>query len=331
VPLVTLHLTERCNSRCVTCDYWRHGRDDLSAASVARLLPSLQRLDTRAVLISGGEPLIHPQWQEIAQLLRDAGLDLWLLTSGLSLVKYAARVAALFQSVTVSLDGTDREMYAAIRGLDAFDNVCNGIRALADAGGNASVRVTLQRTNYESLPRFIELAHEIGAQQISFLAVDVGNAHAFGRADDFRADVGLSAADLARFERVLSDVERRYADDFRSGFIAESPAKLRRLLSYFSALCGQGDLPPVRCNVAEFSAVIGVHGQVSPCFFIPGPPGATVGDDLDAALNSDAMASLRRAIRERRRAECSACVCSLWREPDDVTDFTLAHARRLNG
>ena len=44
LPLVTLYLTERCNSRCVTCDYWRHGRIDLDLESVRRLLPSLMQL-----------------------------------------------------------------------------------------------------------------------------------------------------------------------------------------------------------------------------------------------------------------------------------------------
>src|SRR5690606_8760317 len=103
VPLITLHLTERCNSRCVSCDYWRHGREDLTLESVSRLLPSLHELGTRAVLISGGEPLLHAQWMQIAQLLREQGLQLWLLTSGLSLAKHAARAAELFQSITVSL------------------------------------------------------------------------------------------------------------------------------------------------------------------------------------------------------------------------------------
>ena len=42
LPLVTLYLTERCNSRCVTCDYWRHGRTDMTLNSVQRLLPSLK-------------------------------------------------------------------------------------------------------------------------------------------------------------------------------------------------------------------------------------------------------------------------------------------------
>src|SRR5579863_4333151 len=70
LPLVTLYLTERCNSRCVTCDYWRHGRLDTTLESVARWLPSLAQLQTRVVLISGGEPLLNPQWAQIAQLLK---------------------------------------------------------------------------------------------------------------------------------------------------------------------------------------------------------------------------------------------------------------------
>jgi MoaA/NifB/PqqE/SkfB family radical SAM enzyme len=89
VPLVTLYLSERCNSRCVTCDYWRHGAKDMTLASVRRLLPALAELRTRAVLVSGGEPLLNPEWREIAELLKSRDLTLWLLTSGLSLAKHA--------------------------------------------------------------------------------------------------------------------------------------------------------------------------------------------------------------------------------------------------
>src|ERR1700748_183213 len=87
LPLVTLYLTDRCNSRCVTCDYWRHGRDDMDLAAVSRLLPSLTRLRTQCVLLSGGDPLLNPEWAAIAELLRGAGLKVWLLTSGLALAK----------------------------------------------------------------------------------------------------------------------------------------------------------------------------------------------------------------------------------------------------
>jgi len=324
LPLVTLYLTERCNSRCVTCDYWRHGRADLSLESVVRLLPSLRRLGTHLVVLSGGEPLLHPEWAPIAQLLRSNGLNVWLLTSGLSLAKHARRAAELFDSVTVSMDGTDRKTYAAIRGLDAFDKVCEGVRAAAANGAPAGLRVTLQRANFRQLPAFVDLARNLGARQVSFLAVDVANPHAFGRNDDFGADLALRPEDLPVFEQLVHSLERDHEDDFRSGFIAESPPKLRRILQYFAAIHGLGTYPLVRCNAPEFSAVLDAQGRVQPCFFIQGPPEAQIrGGDLAAALDGGAMAALRHDIRAGKRAECRTCVCSMWRDLDMVDGPTL--------
>jgi len=270
------------------------------------------------VALSGGEPLLHPEWAEIAQLLKSRGLKLWLLTSGLSLAKHAHRASALFDRITVSLDGTDRETYAAIRGLDAFDKVVEGIRAAATYGVAPSIRVTLQRTNYRQLPMFVDLARIAGACQVSFLAVDVANPHAFGRIDDFSSDLALREEDLPVFEGLVRFMEAEHAESFRSGFIAESPSKLRRILQYFSALCGREAFPPVRCNAPEFSAVIAANGRVQPCFFIPGPPDADAWSDFRGALDSDGMTALRDEIRTGKRPECGTCVCSMWRELDRV-------------
>jgi Fe-coproporphyrin III synthase len=328
LPLVTLYLTERCNSRCVTCDYWRHGRADMNLAAVERLLPSLEALQTQVVLLSGGEPLLNPEWRAIAQALRQAGLKTWLLTSGLSLAKHARRAAELFDAVTVSLDGTDRPTYQAIRGLDALDKVCEGIRTVAHYGVAPAVRVTVQRANFRQLPVFVSLAKELGARQVSFLAVDVANPHAFGRTDDFSSDLELLPADLPVFDAVLRTMEREHAEDFRSGFIAESPQKLRRILQYFAAIHGADEYPPVRCNAPEFSAVVGATGRVQPCVFISGPTDALRGDgsaldDLSSALNGERMTALRGSIRAGARSECKTCVCSMWRDTNDRTSSIL--------
>jgi Fe-coproporphyrin III synthase len=329
LPLVTLYLTERCNSRCVTCDYWRHGRADVTLGSVLELLPSLARLQTQAVLFSGGEPLLNPHWADIAEVLRSRGLTLWLLTSGLSLAKHSRRVSELFDAVTVSLDGTNPQTYMAIRGLDAFDKVCEGVRLTARAGIKVSLRVTLQRANYRELPQFVSLARRIGAGQVSFLAVDVANPHAFGRIDDSAPDVALAADDLPVLEQSLDALERSYAEEFKSGFIAESPAKLRRIFQYFAAIHARAAFPPVRCNAPEFSAVIDARNRVQPCFFIPAPFDSTVGSDLAGVLNGEAMAALRSDIRDRRRPECARCVCSMWREPGSFTSTHYLDARRV--
>jgi MoaA/NifB/PqqE/SkfB family radical SAM enzyme len=328
LPLVTLYLTERCNSRCVTCDYWRNGRVDMTLERLTRMLPSLRRLETRVAMLSGGEPLLNLAWAEMAQALRDNGQRVWLLTSGLALAKYAHRVAQLIDAVTVSLDGTNASTYAAIRGLDAFDKVCEGIRAAADAGSAVSVRVTVQRANYRELPLFVDVARRAGARQVSFLAVDVGNPHAFGRADDARPDVALHSEDLAVLADVLNVLEREHAHDFQSGFIAESPQKLRRLLQYFAAVNGTAAYPPVRCNAPEFSAVVGVSGRVQPCFFIPGPADSAAHPDLEGVLNSGSMSALRAEIGAQQRPECARCVCSMWRAPETFADADFLLPKR---
>jgi MoaA/NifB/PqqE/SkfB family radical SAM enzyme len=283
-------------------------------------LPALAALRTRVVLLSGGEPLLNPEWSQIAALLKSAGLGLWLLTSGLSLAKHARRAAELFDSITVSLDGTCASTYAAIRGVDAFDKVCEGVRAVASAGVPAGVRVTLQRANYRELLHFVTLARALGASQVSFLAVDVSNPHAFARREDFSPELALGSDDIPVLDDLLAELEREHAVDFRSGFIAESPAKLRRVRSYFAALLDRGAFPPVRCNAPEFSVVIHADGRVAPCFFIPAPAGAPRAPDLTAAVASEPARALRASIRAGERPECKKCVCSMWREPTALAD-----------
>lgn len=319
LPLLTLYLTDRCNSRCVSCDYWRSGRTDITLAAVQALLPGLAELATRVVVFSGGEPLLHAQWAAMARLLRAQGLQTWLLSSGLALAKHAALVGELFDSVTISLDGSCRQTYAAIRGVDAFDSVCEGLRSVASLGRPARLRVTLQRANYRELPAFVELARRLQVDQVSFLAADVHNPHAFGRQlpGGFAGDIALRPDDLPLLRALIAGLEHSHQADFESGFIAESPAKLRRIVDYYGALCGLGGFPPVRCNAPEFSAVMEADGRLRPCFFIPGS-GVTAGSDLGSALNDAALMQLRADIQAQRRAECGRCVCSMWRDPQQV-------------
>ncbi len=312
LPLAIVYVTDRCNSRCITCDYWRYGQTNLPLAQAERLARELPALGTQVVLLSGGEPLLHPHWAEIAATLRAAGLRLWLLTAGLSLARHADRVAELCERLTVSLDGATAETYLAIRGVDAFQTVTDGVRAAVACGVPVTLRCTVQRRNYTELPALVRLGHELGVTQVSFLAVDVSTHVAFARAEDYNHSMALRPADLPRFAAVLAELEVAHAADFASGFIAESPAKLGRLHQYFAALTGVGAFPPVPCNAPRFSAVIGADGQLQPCYFIPGTERLN-GAPLAQTLNAPAAVALRRAIRTGQRAECARCVCAMQR------------------
>jgi len=308
LPLATLYLTERCNSRCISCDYWQHGRRDIDLDTVEGLLPGLAALGTETVLISGGEPLLHPQWAGIAAMLRAGGLQLWLLTAGLALAKHADEVARRFDQVTVSLDGSTAASYAAIRGLDAFETVCAGVRAAVRSGMKVGLRVTVQRGNAGELVELVALAHKLGVSGISFLAADVSHAEAFGRHGKPVDGVALRAEDLPLLARSLDALD---ASDFASGFIAETPVKLRRIEAHYRARLGLGEPPPVRCNAPEHSAVIEADGSLRPCFFIAGT-GRLGRSGLVEALNSTPQRRLRAVIHAGDRPECAHCVCSKW-------------------
>src|SRR3954465_9834102 len=116
LPLLIFYPTGRCNSRCVSCDWWKQtGADDLALDEIARLAAALPSLGTQMVVFSGGAPLLRPEVFDAAQLFRDRGLVLHLLTSGVLLERCAEKVAQQFSRVIVSLDATTAALYEQIR------------------------------------------------------------------------------------------------------------------------------------------------------------------------------------------------------------------------
>ncbi|MCA9909777.1 MAG: radical SAM protein, partial [Anaerolineae bacterium] len=189
LPILILYLTDGCNSRCITCDIWRNPRRNMSLELVETIAEACQELRVKWLLLSGGEAMQHPGWPGIAQRFREAGIYVMLLTNGLLLRKQAEAVIASVDEVIVSLDGGTAETYQAIRGVDGFDLVLEGIRAVWAGGLPVITRTTVQRGNYHEIPQIITVAKDAGATRVSFLAVDVSNEFAFG--PRFTADTSL--------------------------------------------------------------------------------------------------------------------------------------------
>ncbi|MCU0512835.1 MAG: radical SAM protein [Anaerolineae bacterium] len=328
LPLLVLYLTDGCNSRCATCDIWRNPRRNMPPALVDALVESARRLHTAWVLLSGGEAMQHPEWPAIARRFRASGTHVMLLTNGLLLRKQAQQVIDSVDEVIVSLDAGDAPTYAAIRGVDAFDLILEGIAAVRAGGLPVTTRTTIQSANFRQMPAIIDQAQAAGATLVSFLAVDVSNPFAFGSRftpalppDTIPllpaqpAAGALSPAEVDELALLLDALERDYAAAFAAGRIAESPQKLRRiLLHYFRALHGQGDWPRPPCNAPHFSTVVEVDGTLRPCYFLPAydrlKPGAA---DLPQALNGAEARRLRHAYRTGQRPECARCVCPLYK------------------
>ena len=317
LPIVTLLPFSRCNCRCAMCDIWKEKNGAaLSIHDVEKLLPGLARLGTRRIVLSGGEPLMHPDLFELVRPLREAGLGLTLLSSGLLLERHAEAVAATFDDVVVSLDGP-APVHDAIRGVPgAFERLRRGAAALR-RGPRApalSGRCTVQRGNLAHLCATVAAAREIGLDRVSFLAADT-ESPAFGRASGWdepsRARVAPGAEELERLALELDRLESEHAADLASRFVVESPAKLRsRLLAHFHAVRGEAPFPASACNAPWVSAVVETDLSVRPCFFHPAY--GRLGDDgLDGIVNGDAALRFRRGLDPATDPVCVRCPCRL--------------------
>jgi MoaA/NifB/PqqE/SkfB family radical SAM enzyme len=317
LPVVVLMPHSRCNCRCVMCDIWKANRNlrEISREDLAHHMDALRRLDVRWVVLSGGEALMHSNLWVLCALLKELPIRITLLSTGLLLKRHAQDVVRWCDEVIVSLDGS-REIHDEIRNVPrAFDRLAEGVAALkaVDPDFRVTGRCVIQRRNYFDLPNIITAARHIGLDQISFLAVDVSTT-AFNRptpwGEERVADVALSPDEVAEFRRILEETIVRHADDFATGFIAESPDKLRRLVRYFAALNGNGDFPPTVCNAPWVSTVVEADGTVRPCFFHR-PLGNIHQQPLDAILNSEEAVAFRRELDVRSDPICRKCVCTL--------------------
>jgi Fe-coproporphyrin III synthase len=174
-------------------------------------------------------------------------------------------------------------------------------------------RSTVQRNNFRELPKTVDAARELGLNSISFLAVDATST-AFNREDGWndsqQSRVMLTANEVDDLEACLQRMNIDYAEEFRSGFIQESPEKMWRIVRHFRSALGQTEAVAPKCNAPWVSAVVESDGTVRPCFFH-----AAIGNFYEQPLakivNGEVALRFRAGLDIEHNAVCRKCVCSL--------------------
>lgn len=314
LPVLVLDVHSRCNCRCVMCDIWkRDSVQEFHPDDLERQLPAIEKLGVEWVVLTGGEPLMHSGLFRISGPLRERGIRITLLTTGLLLSRYAEAVARGIDDVIVSLDGPP-EIHDEVRRVrNAFERLRAGVGAVRsfDEHFPITARSTVQRINAAHLTRTVQAARDIGCDSISFLAADT-HSSAFNRTVQPQAEAVASIIPTAEDIPVLAtEVERLIASGECGGYIAESPAKLRRIVDHFRCAAGEGEPIAPACNAPWVSAVMDSAGLVRPCFFHRAIGRAGSGTPLDAVINGPEALAFRGSLDIAANEICRRCVCSL--------------------
>lgn len=317
LPIVILMPHSACNCRCVMCDIWKDNKNlkQLTEHDIQGLLASLKKFGTQQVLMSGGEALLNPNFFRFCEILREHRIRITLLSTGLTIGKYAHQLVNTVNDIILSLDG-DEKLHDEIRNLPgAFSKLCTGIDAIRNI--NPVFRITgrtvIHRLNYRAWPRIVDTAMDIGLDQVSFLPADVSS-QAFNRAvrwDEPRQhEILLTEEELPELQSILNDLFIRYKETFEEGFIAEPPAKLQKIYAYYAAFYGLNNYPYKKCNAPWVSTVIEADGTVRPCFFHDAV-GNIREQSLENILNGERALQFRKNLDMDKNETCVKCVCYL--------------------
>jgi MoaA/NifB/PqqE/SkfB family radical SAM enzyme len=289
------------------CDIWKTTQaKEISAEDLTRMLPSIEELQVKCVVLTGGEPLMHSDLWPMCSVLRERGISITLLSSGLLLERYAKQIAQHVDDVIVSLDGP-REIHDAIRGVPgAFAALRRGVEALPNIP--IAARCTVQRKNFSRLCETAEAAQSMNLKSISFLAADLASS-AFARPTGWpekkQDSVALDPEQISQLVHELKGLAR-----FGS-FVLESTEKLHRIAMHFRAHLGCVEPVAPACRAPWKSIVVEADGSVRPCFFHRTVGNIHSGQSLEEIVNGPDAEMFRNSLEIASNPICQRCVCSL--------------------
>ena len=174
-----LYMSDSCNLHCRHC--WitprlaADGKPDPAAFvdfdALREAVIEAKTLGLCSVKLTGGEPMLHPRFMEIADMLTAEGISMVMETNGTLLTAESARHLKEKTNVgfvSVSLDGPDAATHDAFRCKEgAFDAALNGLDCLVNAGYNTcQVIMSVHRGNKHQVKDVVRVATEHHAASV---------------------------------------------------------------------------------------------------------------------------------------------------------------------
>ncbi len=152
-------ITNRCNLNCKHCRWGSKGNTDLDDEVLINFVRSLLPFGLRRVVLSGGEPMLHPKFEEIINSIYEFGTEIVVLTNGMFLKNLSPEVLKKITRIQVSMEGVESDK--RIRGEKHFEMALEGIK-YASQYVKINVALTAMRSNLQEIPKLKEITDSLG-------------------------------------------------------------------------------------------------------------------------------------------------------------------------
>lgn len=301
-------VTNRCNSRCKHCFYWKNLNQEevLTFDEIKKIADSLGKLDT--LLISGGEPFLRTDLIDVCQyFINQCNLNLLSIPTNGTLKEQTINFVKKMHNqchlrIYVSIEGL-KETHNRIRGIDCFDQAVDLMKSLVDLKKDYHftplAMITVSNQNINELAALTKLLNNIG---IHYSVTPIrGNP----KDNSFRPPTS------EEWNKLIDNLSKyRHFYGTKSSFRNNQTNLLRNLhrristksrkKMYCSALNGKRNFI---CDAGKNTGVLDYDGKVYLCELT-----STIGNVKDEHFNFNKVWYNEKA--EKMRLNIKKCVCT---------------------
>jgi radical SAM protein with 4Fe4S-binding SPASM domain len=315
---LTIQTTEKCNLRCIMCRYKRPINGlmempyELYKKVASEVLPYLIEIHPTNI----GEPLCTSWFPRLCQDLKEFGVLLDLTTNGTLLDrKILLTLLPILSDIKISIDGADKDTFENIRRGAKFKRVLANIEQAVELREELelsneptiTIQMTLMRSNFQQLPKMVELAQSLGIDRVKAY-------HIFS----FEASMDREVIIDEEYNEIRKKTIACGKQNRIDLEIAESASG-----SSLEVLIGRA------CPLLWAESFIDVNGDVYPCHSHGGDRAGTIISNRFLDIwNSGFYTNLRNCVKNGNPAwHCSGCGMNYERKdenqavPYDVQNF----------
>ncbi len=303
-------------------------RKQLTIEEIQRIVDDLS-VSRPNVTLFGGEPMMYKDWTDVVSYIKSKRMRCNMVTNGTLMSVYAERIVdSGMDEIILSLDGTE-EVHDVTRGeKGTFRKLVEGVGDVArlrdDRGlihPALNINCTLYETNYSRLDEIVEIAEDMGADNINFHHLLFINQPMYEDHNRiFKRELGQITPDWAGFvwkdlpemdpEVVIESIRRIEQYRGRMNVSVYPNYTDDEIRAYYSGFEFESTSYPNRCLSLWMTAYIMPDGAVRPYHTMNFSPGNIREASFSQIWNNDVYRNYRRLVKRRKRFPVCAKGCT---------------------
>lgn len=171
---IELHLTNLCNLNCDWCIDRKIRADQASIPlpTLIRLLDCIRGSNIGITIEGGGEPTLHPNFDEFVIACHERNINVGLITNGTR--KLSRNIIEYFDYIRISIDSSTPEEYVIEKGKNYFNQIIENLHYVRDNNSKCVLGLSyvLNNRNYRNLSHLFQIIEDIDVDFIRFRNVE---------------------------------------------------------------------------------------------------------------------------------------------------------------